>query len=176
MVAYRTRWTEGSDCNRFTEHAQKSWTSKLCREWADLLMHSRIDQLTWIYCPGHAGVQGNEQADRLASGASIQCVHRWDKSDLLMSGRDASNREEMLAWENDPHIIRLREQRVKQGEGRTSTLSWRHLIAHSQVDSGTVDWVELISIHTPRWLLEREGSAYGNVLTAIILPQITQTY
>jgi hypothetical protein len=56
-----------------------------------------------------AGVQGNEQADRLAGGAPIEGVLKRDKSDLLIAVRDVSNREETLAWENDPHIIRLRE-------------------------------------------------------------------
>jgi ribosomal protein L37AE/L43A len=66
-----------------------------------------------------------------------------------MAVRDVSNREETLACENDPHIIRLRERGVKQGEGRKSTLSGRHRIVHNQDDTGT------ISIHTFRWLLER---------------------
>ena len=35
-------------------------------------MHSlRLQRLLWIYCPGHAGVSGNERADRLASTADI---------------------------------------------------------------------------------------------------------
>jgi hypothetical protein len=41
-------------------------------------------------------------------------------SDLLMAARDISNREETLACEDNPHIIRLRERGVKQGEGRIS--------------------------------------------------------
>jgi hypothetical protein len=65
--------------------------------------------LSGIYCPGHAGVQGNEQVDRLAGRATIEGVLKWDKSDLLVAVRDVSNREEMLVCENDPHIIRLRE-------------------------------------------------------------------
>jgi hypothetical protein len=105
---------------------RKVETGQLCREWADLLMHSRIDQITWIYCPGHAGVMGNEQANRLAGRAPIEGVLKWDKSVLVMAVRDVSNREEMLARENDPHIIRLREWGVKQGEVRISMLSRRH--------------------------------------------------
>jgi hypothetical protein len=130
-------------------------------------MHSRIDRLTWIYCPGHAGVQGNEQADRLAGKAPIEGVLKWDKSDLPMAVRDFSNREETLACENDPHIIRLRERGVKQGEGRQSTLGGRHRIVHNQVDTGT------ISIHTLRWLLERVEERIWEFLTAVIPPQIT---
>jgi hypothetical protein len=63
--------------------------------------------------------------------------------------RDVSNREETLACENDPHIIRLIERGVKQGEKRTITLSGKYRIVHNQVDTGT------ISIHTLRWLVER---------------------
>ena len=36
------------------------------------IMHSlRLQRRLWIYCPGHAGVSGNERADRLASKADI---------------------------------------------------------------------------------------------------------
>jgi hypothetical protein len=68
---------------------------------------------------------------------------------LVISVRDVSKREETLACENDPHIIRFRERGVKQGEGRNRTLSGRHRIVHNQVDTGT------INIHNLRWLLER---------------------
>ena len=38
-------------------------------------MHSlRLQRLLWIYCPGHAGVSGNERADRLASTADITAL------------------------------------------------------------------------------------------------------
>jgi hypothetical protein len=42
-----------------------------------------ISRLTWIKCPGHDGVQGNEQNDQFAGGASVQGVLRLDKSYLL---------------------------------------------------------------------------------------------
>ena len=35
------------------------------------LVRLRIQRLLWIYCPGHAGVSGNEPADRLANTADI---------------------------------------------------------------------------------------------------------
>jgi hypothetical protein len=60
-----------------------------------------------------ACMQG-EQADRLAGGAYIQGLLKYDKSDLLMAARDVSSIEE-IACEKDPLIIRLRERRVKQG-------------------------------------------------------------
>jgi hypothetical protein len=71
-------------------------------------MHSTLIQLTWIFCPGHDGVKGIEQADRLVGEASTQGVLRWDKSDFLMAVTAISNREETLACEYDQHIIRQR--------------------------------------------------------------------
>ena len=44
---------------------------------------SNLQRLTWIYCPGHAGVYGNERADRLASTASIVGELKMDKGDVL---------------------------------------------------------------------------------------------
>ena len=35
-------------------------------DWYTLIKDSSIRRITWIYCPGHAGVIGNETADRLA--------------------------------------------------------------------------------------------------------------
>jgi ribonuclease HI len=72
---------------------RKVETGELRRNWTDLLMHSRIEQLTWIYCPGHAGVQGNDQTDRLAGRTPIEGVLQWDKSDLLMAVRYVSKKE-----------------------------------------------------------------------------------
>ena len=51
-------------------------------------MHSlRLQSLQWIYCPGHAGVSGNERADRLASTA--------DTTSGLQLGRGALSLEEL---------------------------------------------------------------------------------
>ena len=30
-----------------------------------------LQKLLWVYCPGHAGVKGNDQADRLAGNGAI---------------------------------------------------------------------------------------------------------
>ncbi|BFZ14675.1 hypothetical protein BsWGS_17714 [Bradybaena similaris] len=121
----------------------------LRREWADLLTVSNTEMLAWIYCPGHAGVLGNEQADRLAGEAPIQEGLKWDRADVLTALKEQSIREEEEALRNDPHVNRMIENGVKYGEGRTSTLSGRRRITNNQATTGT------ISIHTLRWLLER---------------------
>ena len=43
-------------------------TSKLYADW---LNASNLQKLLWIFCPGHAGVHGNERADTLAGMADI---------------------------------------------------------------------------------------------------------
>lgn len=37
----------------------------------------------WIYCPGSAGVQGNERAERLASIAPATRTVTMDKGDIV---------------------------------------------------------------------------------------------
>ncbi|BFZ09631.1 hypothetical protein BsWGS_12670 [Bradybaena similaris] len=121
----------------------------LRREWADLLTVSNTEMFAWIYCPGHAGVLGNEQADRLAGEAPIQGGLKWDRGDLITALKEQSIREEEEAWRNDPHVNTMIKNGVKYGEGRTSTLSGRRLVTNNHATTGT------ISIHTLRWILER---------------------
>jgi hypothetical protein len=45
-----------------------------------LLDSALIMGLTWIFCPSHAGVRGNEIANRLAGSATVQGVLQMDRS------------------------------------------------------------------------------------------------
>jgi ribonuclease HI len=54
----------------------------LRREWIESITNSHTISLTWIYCPGQAGVRGNEIADRLAGKAAVNDILEMDKSDL----------------------------------------------------------------------------------------------
>ena len=40
-------------------------------DWIELIREGGIEMLYWIFCPGHAGVIGNERADTLAGQAPI---------------------------------------------------------------------------------------------------------
>ena len=52
-------------------------------EWLDPLQRIRLNKVTWMYCPGHAGVKGNERADRLAGTATIEEGLLLGKSEVL---------------------------------------------------------------------------------------------
>ena len=41
------------------------------RQWTDSLRGSAVRNVTFIFVPGHAGVEGNERADKLAGSASL---------------------------------------------------------------------------------------------------------
>ena len=45
--------------------------SNLHADWTPQVRDSQIQNITWIYCPGHSGVVGNEAADELAGEAAI---------------------------------------------------------------------------------------------------------
>ena len=35
-------------------------------DWHEAMSTIKLQKIIWIYCPGHAGVKGNERADKLA--------------------------------------------------------------------------------------------------------------
>ena len=51
-------------------------------------LHSTdLHRILWVYCPGHAGVKGNNRADRLADKATITGGLRLGRSEVLRSLR-----------------------------------------------------------------------------------------
>ena len=50
---------------------EKVRQGNLHADWYPLINNSGIRRIIWIYCPGHAGVLGNEKADRLAGSAQL---------------------------------------------------------------------------------------------------------
>ena len=79
-------------------------------------IHLRI--FLWVYCPGHAGVKGNDRADRLAGKATLT-------SGLLL-GRSEALRHHMRAQNQGHHTIdRLEERGVERGSARGSSLKGR---------------------------------------------------
>ena len=40
-------------------------------DWNESMVDIHLRKLLWVYCPGHAGVKGNDRADRLAGKATL---------------------------------------------------------------------------------------------------------
>ena len=97
----------------------KILSGSLYADWFRTVQDSQIRRLQWIFCPGHAGVKGNERADRLAGSATIDEGLTLDPPTVIALVRDylASSRDE----ESFTKEIVI-EKGVQPGEGRRSSL------------------------------------------------------
>ena len=76
----------------------------------DTVIHLR--QLLWVYCPGHAGVKGNDRADRLVGKATLTSGLLLGRSEVLRSLR-----HDLLAQSQGHHTIdRLEEREAWKAE------------------------------------------------------------
>ena len=95
-------------------------------------MHLR--KLLWVYCRGHAGVKGNDRADRLAGKATLKSGLLLGRSEVLRSLRHY-----LRAQGKGHHIIDLLEERgVERGSVRRSSLKGRQTAIVNQTNTGTV--------------------------------------
>ena len=86
------------------------------------------------HCPGHAGVKGNDQVDRLAGKATLTSGLRLERSAVLRSLRHY-----LQAQSQGHHTIhRLEERGVERGSARRSSLKGRERAIVSQTNIGTV--------------------------------------
>ena len=150
-VTAAMRWLSGttstravvvSDSQSMLRKIKNGW---LRHEWVELIDSSNLGRLLWIYCPGHAGVRGNERADSLASRAPIIGDITMDKKDVLKSLYDHFLRKDTVLEEDA--ICRFREFGIRPGESRTSRLRGRVRSESNQRATGT------ISMHTLRHVL-----------------------
>ena len=76
---------------------EKIRQGNLHADWTPLINESRIHRITWIYCPGHAGVRGNEAADKLAGNAQIdenvQAIFDGSSVESMIENELASKRD-----------------------------------------------------------------------------------
>ena len=79
-----------------------------CPDWHTAMHSLRLQRLLWIYCPGHAGVNGNERAHRLASTADITSGLQLGRAEVLRGLRN------FLSTDKPEHhsIDRLKERGV----------------------------------------------------------------
>ena len=101
----------------FSQTLQKMEPGMGCPDWHTAMHSLRLQRLLWIYCPGHAGVSGNERADRLVSTADITSGLQLGRTEVLRGLRDFLNMDR-----SEHHITdHLKERGVEKGSGRQST-------------------------------------------------------
>ena len=105
-----------------------------CPNWHTAMRSLWLQRLLLIYCPGHAGVSGNERAGRLASTADITSGLQLGRAEVLVGLRNFLNMDRP-----EHHSIdRLKERGVEKGGGRHSTLQGRERCVFNQTNIGTV--------------------------------------
>ena len=112
---------------------QKVESGMGCPEWHTAMHSLRLQRLLWIYCPGHTGVSGNEQVDRLASTADITSGLQLGRAEVLRGLRNFLNMDRPEHHSTD----RLKERGLEKGSSRHSTLQGRKRSVFNQANIGT---------------------------------------
>ena len=74
--------------HRFNEFTTKKVESGMgSPDWNVSMVDIDFRKLLWVYCPGHAGVKGNDRADRLAGKATLTSVLLLERSEVSRSLR-----------------------------------------------------------------------------------------
>jgi hypothetical protein len=116
-------------------------------EWLESLNKTKVVGITWMFCPGHADVCGNEEADRLAVSALVggQLLHV--KRDVIRTLWDKAWRESEDT--ENVYVDRMRLMRVARGSERYLSLQGKAWRIFNQIITGT------IHVDTLRWRLRR---------------------
>ena len=87
-------------------------------DWNVSIVDIHLRKPLWVYCPGHAGVNGNERADRLAGKATVVSGLHIGRPEVLRSLRHYQR-----AQSQGHHTIdHLEERGVERGSARRSSL------------------------------------------------------
>ena len=127
---------------------EKIKTGHLYADWFTCVSNSQLRRLQWIFCPGHAGVKGNERADKLAGSANIEGTLTLDPPTVT-----ALVREHLVNKREEESFTRsiLMEKGIQPGEGRRCELRGPTRRCYNQF------LMETISLPTLRWTLLRRG-------------------
>lgn len=110
----------------------------LRKEWWDIIQRTAVMAIKWIFCPGHSGVMGNEEADRIAGNASTYGTASWDRVEVLRALEQHFRAEEDRQDEDHHALARMKEMGVERGEGRRSRLAGRERCVANQIRTGTI--------------------------------------
>jgi len=83
-------------------------------EWNVSMVDVHLRKLLWVYCPGHAGVKGNDRADRLAGKAALTSGMLLGRSEVMRSLRHYLRAQSQGHHTND----RLEERVAERGSAR----------------------------------------------------------
>ena len=115
-------------------------------DWITSIRQSNLQCVRWIFCPGHAGVRGNERADALAGEATNESTLTLDPPTVLALVSEHIN---LTRVDTDFTTHCLKESGVPRGAGRKCNLRGQARRISNQLLTGTV------SPSTLSWLLQR---------------------
>ena len=105
-----------------------------CPDWNVSMVDIHLRKRMWLYCPGHAGVKGNDGADTLAGTATLTSGLLLGRSKVLRSLRHYLRAQSQGQHTTD----RLEEKRAERGSIRRSSLKGRVRTIVSQTNMGSV--------------------------------------
>ena len=136
LLDCRKRWQSDHTSHhphRFNELATESEKQNGSPDW-NVDIH--LQTLLWVYCPGHAGVKGNDWADRLAGKATLTSGLLLRRSKVL-----GSLRPYLWAQSQGHHIIDYLEERgMERGSAWQFSMKlkiWERNIVN-QMNIGTI--------------------------------------
>ena len=113
---------------------QKVESEMGCPDWHTVMHSLRLQDLLWIYCPGHAGVSGNRRADKLASTADITAGLQLGRAEVLRGLRNFLKMDRLKHHSIDC----LKDRGVEKRSGRYSNLRGQERSVFNQTNIGTV--------------------------------------
>ena len=129
--------------------------SMLHAEWKEAIRSSNLARVVWIFCPGHAGVDGNERADELAGMAVVGETVALDPPTVLASLTEWFNTNRVTAPSHTLDVVI--EKGCERGDGRRCDLRGAARRINNQL------LTETISLHTLRKTLETRSSQLWTV-------------
>ena len=150
------RWLKDTDYESATivtdsmSTLEKVRRTMLYDEWKHLIRRSNLSRVVWIFCPGHAGVAGNERADVLAGEAVVGEPIALDPPTVMAALTEWFDNNRVVAPSHTLDIVR--EKGCKRGDGRNCDLRGSARRVSNQL------LTETISLPTLRKPLEMRSS------------------